>query len=294
MKMKTFLILLLLPLLLFAHLNIAVSYPYIGAITKAIGKDHVSTTVLAEGNWDPHFIVPRPSLITKLRNADALIMNGGQLEIGWLPPLIKRANNPKTVPNTPTFLDLSRSISFLQKPKSLDRAQGDVHPDGNPHFHLNPNNILILAQDIATFLSAIDGEHQAIYAENFKAFEQDWDAHLTQWQKNMASKKGIKVIQYHDNMAYFNDAYGLENIGTIEPLPGIPPSSRHTIELIKTISTQKPCCIFHDVYHSTKTAQYISDKTGIPIVLMPHDIGALESIDSLVALFDYLTTVQAK
>jgi len=292
--MKTFLMLLLLPLSLFAHLDIAVSYPYIGAITKVIGKNHVSTTVLAEGNWDPHFIVPRPSLIAKLRNADALIMNGGQLEIGWLPPLIKRANNPKTVPNTATFLDLSRSISFLQKPKSLDRAQGDVHPDGNPHFHLNPNNILILAQDIATFLSAIDGKHQAIYAENLKVFEQDWRTHLVRWQKNMASKKGMKVIQYHDNMAYFNDAYGLQTIGTIEPLPGIPPSSRHTLELIKTINTQKPCCIFHDVYHSTKTAQYISEKTGIPIILMPHDIGALESIDSLVALFDYLTTVQAK
>jgi zinc/manganese transport system substrate-binding protein len=294
MKMKPLLMLLLLPLSLFAHLNIVVSYPYIGAITKAIGKDHVDTIVLAQGNWDPHFIVPRPSLISKLRSADALIMNGGQLEIGWLPPLIKRANNPKTIPSAPTFLDLSRHISFLQKPKSLDRAQGDVHPDGNPHFHLNPNNILILAQTIATFLSSIDSEHQAIYATNLKQFEQDWRAHLTQWQKNMASKKGMKVIQFHDNLAYFNQAYGLENIGTLEPLPGIPPSSRHTMEIIERIKRQKPYCIFHDVYHSTKTAQYISDKTGIPVILMPHDIGALESIDSLVALFDYLTTVQAK
>lgn len=292
--MKPLLMLLLLPLSLFAHLNIAVSYPYIGAITKAIGKDHVDTIVLAQGNWDPHFIVPRPSLISKLRSADALIMNGGQLEIGWLPPLIKRANNPKTIPSAATFLDLSRHISFLQKPKSLDRAQGDIHPDGNPHFHLNPNNILILAQTIATFLSSIDSEHQAIYATNLKQFEKDWRGHLTQWQKNMASKKGMKVIQFHDNLAYFNQAYGLQNIGTIEPLPGIPPSSRHTMEIIERIKAQKPYCIFHDVYHSTKTAQYISGKTGIPVILMPHDIGALESIDSLVALFDYLTTVQAK
>lgn len=287
--MKNILILILLPFSLFAHLNIAVSYPYIGAITKEIGKDHVKTIVLAQGNWDPHFIVPRPSLISKLRSADALIMNGGQLEIGWMPPLIKRANNPKVTSNAPTFLNLSHQLELIQKPKSVDRSQGDVHPDGNPHFHLNPNNILILARSISTFLSDIDKEHQSIYARNLHVFEQNWQKHLKRWNQRMASKKGIKVVQFHDVLAYFNQAYGLINIGTIEPLPGIPPSSRHTMELIELIKEEKPCCIFHDVYHSTKTAQYISNKTATPIVVMPHDIGALESIDSLVGLFDYLT-----
>lgn len=287
--MKNIFILFLLPLSLFAHLNIAVSYPYIGAITKAVGGDHVKTIVLAQGNWDPHFIIPRPSLISKLRSADALIMNGGQLEIGWLPPLIKRANNPKVTANAPTFLNLSHQMKLIQKPKSVDRSQGDVHPDGNPHFHLNPKNILTLAHSIAAFMSAMDGEHQEIYATNLKRFEQEWRGHLARWQKRMAPKKGMKVIQFHDNLAYFNQAYGLQNIGTIEPLPGIPPSSRHTMELIELIKAKKPCCIFHDVYHSTKTAKYISAKTGIPVILMPHDIDALESIDSLVELFDHLT-----
>lgn len=287
--MKNILILFLLPLSLFAHLNIAVSYPYIGAIAKAIGSDHVNTIVLAQGNWDPHFIIPRPSLISKLRSADALIMNGAQLEIGWLPPLIKRANNPKVIPDATTFLNLSHQMELIQKPVSVDRSQGDVHPDGNPHFHLNPNNILTLAQAIAAFMSAIDGEHQEIYAANLERFEQEWRGHLVRWEQRMASKKGMKVIQFHDNLAYFNQAYGLQNIGTIEPLPGIPPSSRHTMELIELIRTEKPCCIFHDVYHSTKTAEYISTKTGIPVVLMPHDIDALESIDSLVGLFEHLT-----
>ncbi len=105
----------------------------------------------------------------------------------------------------------------------------------------------------------------------------------------MASREGMKVIQYHDNLAYFNKAYGLVNIGTIEPLPGIPPSSRHTLELVKLIKIEKPCCILHDVYHSTKTAEYISNKTGIKVIRMPHDIGALDSVTSLVGLFDYLT-----
>jgi zinc/manganese transport system substrate-binding protein len=283
-------LLLLLPLSLLAHLNIAVSYPYIGAITKSIGKDHVKTIVLAKGNWDPHFVVPRPSLISKLRNADALIMNGGQLEIGWLPPLIKRANNRKVIPSASTFLNLSHQIELIQKPTSVDRSQGDVHPDGNPHFHLDPNNVLILARAIAAFLGDMDREHRQVYETNLHDFEQEWQKHMARWEKKMASKKGMKVIQFHDNLAYFNQAYGLKTIGTIEPLPGIPPSSRHTMELIELIKEEKPCCIFHDVYHSTKTAEYIRTKTGLKIILMPHDVGALESVDSLVALFDHLST----
>ena len=281
--------LLLLPLSLFAHLNIAVSYPYIGAITKEIGKDHVKTIVLAKGNWDPHFVVPRPSLISKLRNADALVMNGGQLEIGWLPPLMRRANNAKVQPNAKSFLNLSHYVEMIQKPRSVDRSQGDVHPDGNPHYHLDPNNIITIAQTIAAFLISIDSEHKAIYEANYETFAQNWQTHLQQWKMKMEPVKGLKVIQYHDNLAYFNKAYGLVNIGTIEPLPGIPPSSRHTFELVKLIKTEKPRYILHDVYHSTKTAEYISSKTGIKVIRMPHDIGALDSITSLVGLFDHLT-----
>ncbi len=136
-------LLLLLPLTLFAHMNIAVSYPYIGAITKSIGGEHIKTVVLAKGNWDPHFVVPRPSLISKVRNADALIMNGGQLEIGWLPPLLRRASNPKTQIGAPSFLNLAHHVELINKPLDVNRAGGDVHPDGNPHYHLDPNNILV-------------------------------------------------------------------------------------------------------------------------------------------------------
>lgn len=287
--MKIFFIIFLLPLSLFAQLNIAVSYPYIGALTKAIGGDNVKTIVLAQGNWDPHFIVPRPSLISKLRGADALIMNGAQLEIGWLPPLIKRANNPKVIPNAQSFLNLSHQVELIQKPQSVDRSLGDVHPDGNPHFHLDPNRILLLAERIGGFLIKIDAGNTQEYRKNLQDFSQEWKVHLARWEKAMVDKKGMKVIQFHDNLAYFNQAYGLQSIATIEPLPGIPPSSRHTLSLIGLIKEQAPMCILHDVYHSTKTAEYLAEKTGIKLVIMPHDIGALDSVDSLVGLFDYLT-----
>jgi len=280
----------LLPLTLLAHLNIAVSYPYIGALTKTIGGEHITTTVLAKGNWDPHFIIPRPSLITKVRNADALIMNGGQLEIGWLPPLLNRAGNPKTSISAATFLNLSHHVELINRPSEVDRKDGDIHPDGNPHFHLDPQNILILADAIKKFLISIDSEHRDVYEKNFADFSKMWSQKMVIWSQNMSDKKGLKVIQFHDNLAYFNKAYGIANIGTIEPLPGIPPSSKHTIRTIELIKNEKPCCILHDVYHSTKTADFINQKTGIKVVLMPHDIEALENIDTLVSLFDYLTS----
>ncbi|MFA6137838.1 MAG: zinc ABC transporter substrate-binding protein [Sulfurimonas sp.] len=290
MKKYIFTLLFLTPLSLFANLSIAVTYPYIGALTKAIGADKVDTVVLAKGNWDPHFVVPRPSLIAKVRDADALIMNGGQLEIGWLPPLIDRASNPKIATNAKTFLDLSQHVELLQKPTSVDRSGGDVHPDGNPHFHLDPNNILILAGSVKEFLISIDSQNSAVYEKNYAQFSDMWNKKLDMWKSKMADKNALKVVQYHNVMAYFNHAYGLTSIATIEPLPGIPPSSKHTMELIELIKKESPCCILHDVYHDTKTAEFISEKSGIKVVTMPHDIGALENIEDLVSLFDYLTS----
>jgi len=287
--MKKILLLFILPMLGFAHMNIAVSYPYIGAITKSIGAEHVKTVVLAKGAWDPHFVVPRPSLIAKMRTADALILNGASLEIGWLPALMKRAHNPKVQLGSKHLLNLSHHVTLIDKPKNVSRAGGDVHPEGNPHFHLDPHNIPKLALAIRNFLSDIDSEHTHIYQTNYKVFIKNWQSNLNKWSQLMQKKKGIKVIQFHDNLAYFNKRYGINSIATIEPLPGIPPSSRHVLKLIDIIKIQKPCCILHDVYHSTKTAKFIAGKTDIPVILMPHDIDAMSSITDLEKLFHYLT-----
>lgn len=283
-------VLLLLPLSVFADLKIAVTYPYIGAVVKEVAKDKADVYVLAKGNWDPHFVVPRPSLISKVRRADGLIINGGELEIGWLPPLIRRASNSKIAKGREGYLDLSQYIKFLNKPSRLERSDGDIHPMGNPHFQLDPNNILTLANIVREYLGSLDSKNKKEYEKNYENFKQMWSLKLKEWAKKMEDKKGMKVVQYHNNLAYFNKVYGLKTIGTIEPLPGIPPSSRHTIELIKLMKNQKPSYILHDVYHSTKTAEFISQKTGVPIIIMPHDIDALDEVEDLVSLFDYLTS----
>lgn len=284
------LLLLILPLSLFAQLNIVATYPYIGALTKSIAGNNAKVTVLSKGNWDPHFIVPKPSLISKVRAADGLIMNGAQLEIGWLPPLIKKAANPKTKVNAPTFLNLSHHIDLINKPVHASRAGGDVHPEGNSHFHLDPNNIPILANVIRVYLSKIDYKNVHMYEENYNQFISIWKEKLKIWESIMQTKKGMKVVQYHDVLAYFTKAYGLKTIATVEPLPGIPPSSKHTFKLIQAIKENKASCILHDVYHQTKTAKYIASKTGIPIILIPHDVGAIDSVEDLISLFDYLTS----
>jgi len=188
-----------------------------------------------------------------------------------------------------TFLNLSHHITLINKPSDVDRAGGDIHPDGNPHFHLDPNNILILAKVIQDFLASINPSDKELYLKNYEIFSKIWKEKLIVWESKMVDKKGLTVIQFHDNLAYFNKAYGIVSIATIEPLPGIRPSSRHTLNLIELIKSEKPCCILHDVYHSTKTAEYLHDKTGIKIILMPHDIGALDNIEDLTSLFDYLT-----
>lgn len=291
MKRKI-LIALLFPFALLADLRVTAAYPYIGELAQKIGGDHVAVTVLAPGSWDPHFVVPRPSLITKLRNADALIINGGELEIGWLPPLVDRANNPKIRGNG--ILELAQHVTLTDIPESISRAGGDVHPEGNPHFHLDPHNILVAASAITAFFKKKDPTNAASYNDNLKRFTLRWQRNLERWDEAMKNTRGKKVIQYHGIFDYFLHAYGIESVGTIEPLPGIPPSTKHTMELIGTIKTETPCCILHDVYHPTKTAEFIAKRTGIALRVLPHDIDATDTAVDLEGLYDTLVKAVAR
>jgi zinc/manganese transport system substrate-binding protein len=281
--------LLFIPLLitpLFARVDVAASYPFIAQLTEKVGGDNVNVITLAKGNWDPHFVVPRPSLIRKVAGADLLIINGAQLEIGWLPSLIRRANNAKIQPGTPGFLDLSQSITLINVPTSVSRANGDVHPSGNPHFSTDPFFMPVLADAIANRLGVIDPDHADAYTANAKAFRTAWEKNLQRWKKQMAPLAGTKVIQYHELFNYFLKRFDLVSIGNIEPLPGINPSSRHTMELIERMRADHVKIILQDVYHSPKTAEFIAEKTGARVVMMPHDVGADHEADTLAHLYD--------
>jgi len=271
-----------------AKTHVIASYPYLGKIVQAIGGDAVKVKVLASPKRDPHFIIPKPSLIPAIAKADLLVANGAGLEIGWLPPLLKSANNPKVRIGSQGFVDVSRAVHLIDIPKSVSRAMGDVHPEGNPHFDTDPHNILPIAKRITQKLSAIDASHKDLYAKNLQAFTQTWKSFLQSFDASMKQCKGKKVVQYHELYNYLLKRYGVKSVANIEPLPGIAPSSKHTLKLIQQIKTEHISTILQDPYHEKKTAKFIANKTGAKVVVLPHDVGSVSGTDSLQSFYGTL------
>jgi len=285
-KMKKILLTtLLLSSAIFAKVNVATTYNYLGKVTKQIGGDLVKITVLANPKLDPHFITPKPSLISKIRRVDMLIINGGQLEIGWLPPLLKSANNPKINVGGAGFLDVSGAIDFIDKPQQVSRAYGDVHPDGNPHFATDINNITPIAKLISMKLSLLDPSHKADYEKNYQAFATKMEKLANELKSQYQGCSTKKVVQYHELFNYALQAYGVDSVINIEPLPGISPSSKHTLKVINSIKEQNIKTILQDVYHEKKTAEFIADKTGATVSIVPHDVGAIDEANTLESFY---------
>lgn len=269
-----------------AELKVITTYPYIASITSQIAGGKAKVEFLAEGNLDPHFIVPKPSLVVKLRDADLLIINGAGLEVGWLPPLISQANNPNINPSSSGFLDLSAFVNLIDKPENVSRAAGDVHPEGNPHFYLDPYNIPILADVITEKLCKLDGKNCDTYRANNKSFKEKWQSKLKDYSIKMSMLKGKKVVQYHKLYDYLINRYQLKLIGNLEPLPGIPPNARHIDSLIDKAKTDGLDIIMQDVYHSQKPARFLSEKTSAKMVIVPHDVGSVPEAKDIFSLFD--------
>jgi len=287
---KILLTTLLLTSSIFATVNVATTYNYLGKVTKAIGGDLVKVDVLANPKLDPHFITPKPSLIGKLRREDLLIINGGQLEIGWLPPLLKSANNGKINNGASGFLDVSGAVTMIDKPVNVSRAFGDVHPDGNPHFAVSINNITPIAELISMKLVQVDPTNSAKYRANFNTFKSHIEELKTKLEPIAKGCQDKKVIQYHELFNYAINDLGAKKVGDIEPLPGIAPSSKHTLALINLIKKQKITTILQDVYHEKKTAQFIANKTGATVKIVPHDVGATDGSETLDGFYTEVAT----
>jgi len=273
--------------MVFATLNIDTTYTTLGAVAKKIGGDNVKITVLGSAKYDPHFIVPKPSLLSKLRRADLLIINGGGIELGWLPPLMRNANNAKIQNGAKGFLDMSHFVPLIDVPRSVSRAFGDVHSQGNPHYTTDPHNILLMAEAIAQKLKQIDPQNSVSYTRNYEKFKREWQTYLKEYDVKMQMCSTKKVLQYHELFNYFLKRYNIKSYGNVEPLPGIAPSSKHTIGLINTIKSEKIKVILQDVYHERKTTKFIASKTGAKVALIPHDMGA----DGSKTLQEYYTKI---
>jgi zinc/manganese transport system substrate-binding protein len=260
----------------------------LAALAQEIGGDKVEVESVARGYQDPHFVEAKPSFLLKLRHADLLIVGGLELEIGWLPPLISQSTNPKIQVGAPGYFDASRYARILEIPTgAVTRAEGDVHPQGNPHYWLDPENGLRIAKGIADKLTEMRPADAAYFAERYSAFEQKLKRADEQWQAQMKPYAGRKIVTYHRSWPNFAEHFGLNVVGYVEPRPGIPPSPQHTVELIGQMKRDHIKVIVVEPYFDLKTPKAIArDTEGQVVVLMP-SVGGEKEITDYFKLFDY-------
>jgi zinc/manganese transport system substrate-binding protein len=259
----------------FAEVKVVTTLPWIGSIAKEIGKDKINITTLIKPMQDPHFADAKPSMILAARKADILMYNGLDLEIGYLPRIIESSNNPNIQPGKTGNLDCSQFIMPIEKPSSVDRSMGDVHPLGNPHYHFSPKNILNVAEGMANAFSDIDAVNADFYRNNLQLFKDRLADKQKQWSSR--TLKGKKYIAYHKLYEYLAQDYGFQILGYIEPKPGIPPSAGHIEEMIELIKKAKPDAVIATFVAGKKEAEALSLRTGVRSVVLPQDVGATET-----------------
>lgn len=260
----------------------------LASLTQEVGGDKVDVEALAKGYQDPHFVEPKPSFLLKLRNTDLLILVGLELEIGWLPPLITQSGNGKIQPGGSGYLDASQFAQILEIPQgNVTRAEGDVHPMGNPHYWLDPDNGRRIAKGIAAKLSALDPGNQAYFQQREQDFEKRLAEADKKWQAEMAPYHGRKVVTYHRSWPNFAKHFGLDVIGYIEPRPGIPPTPSHTIELVNLMKREGVKIELIEPYFDLKTPNSIASMVNGKVVVLMPSVGGKPEITDYFKLFDY-------
>ncbi len=272
----------------FATVKVVTSLQDFASLADAVGGKRVETFALAKGYQDPHFVEPKPSFVLKLSRADLLIVAGLELEIGYLPPLIDQSRNDKIRPGAPGYLDASAGCDILERPTGVvTRAMGDVHPFGNPHYWLDPNNGRVIAREIATRLTALDPAGAADYKANLATFEARLTAAEQRWDAALGPDAGTEVVTYHNSWPNFLKRFRLIAAGYIEPKPGVPPSPAHTLEIINLIQSKKIPVILMEPYFDQKTPKSIAEKTGARLLTFIPSVGGVPEAKDYIALFDY-------
>ena len=269
-------------------LNVVATTEDLAAIAQEVGGDRITIDSLAKGYQDPHFVEAKPSFILKLQKADLLIVVGRELEIGWLPPLIQQSRNAKIQAGADGYLDASLHAKILDIPQGqITRAMGDVHPSGNPHYWLDPENGKIIARDIAAKLSQYRPDDKAYFDQRLADFTNRVNDGVKRWQAAMAPFKGVKVVTYHRSYPNFVDRFGLDVVGYVEPRPGIPPSPGHTLDLIQEMKRQNIKVILMEPYFDQKTPNSIASQTGAKVLVVPPSVGGEKSVTDYIKLFDF-------
>jgi zinc/manganese transport system substrate-binding protein len=270
-----------------AALKVVTATQDLASIAQEVGGDKIKIDALAKGYQDPHFVEAKPSFVLLLNRADLLIVIGRDLEIGWLPPLITQSRNAKIQLGAQGYLDASLTARILELPTGqITRAMGDVHPLGNPHYWLDPENGRRIAKAIQGKLTEMDGANAAYYQQREADFEQRLTAAQQRWRSQMAPYKGLKVVTYHRSWPNFADAFGIDVIGYVEPKPGIPPTPQHTLDVINAMKAQNVKIVMVEPYFDLKTPNSIASNTGAKVLVMPPSVGGVPAASDYFKLFD--------
>jgi zinc/manganese transport system substrate-binding protein len=260
----------------------------LASIAGEIGGDRITVESLARGYQDPHFVEAKPSFILKLQKADLLIAVGRELEIGWLPPLIQQSRNSRIQPGAQGYLDASEKARILDIPTGqITRAMGDVHPLGNPHYWLDPENGKRIGQQVAEKLSQLRPNDRSYYTMRLADLTSRLDAAEKRWLGILAPYKGTKVVTYHNSFPNFAERFGLSVVGFVEPRPGIPPTPQHTLDLINEMKQQNVKIVMVEPYFDLKTPNSIGRATGAEVLVMPPSVGGVKEVTDYFKLFDY-------
>ena len=269
-----------------AEVRVLACEPEWAALAEAVGGGDVVVHSATHGRQDAHYVRARPSLIAKVRRADVLFCSGAELESGWLPVLMQRGARHVIQPGQPGHIMAADHVAVLDRPETIDRSHGDVHPSGNPHVHLDPRNVEILASELVRRLERIDPDNADAYRSRLASFRADWAAAMEGWRSRVASLQGMKVVVYHEAWAYLLRWAGLTRVASLEALPGIPPSASHLQDVLEQSRGAGAEAILQAPYEPRDASDWFSARTGIPVVELPFTVGGHPQADDLVSLFD--------
>jgi zinc/manganese transport system substrate-binding protein len=271
-----------------SKLNVVAAIEDLASIGREVGGDRITIESIARGYQDPHFVEAKPSFILKLQRADLVIVVGRELEIGWLPPLLQQSRNAKIQPGSPGYLDASLGATILEIPTGqITRAMGDVHPLGNPHYWLDPENGKRIAKEVADKLSELRPNDRTYFEERLTSFVMRLDTAERGWLAKMAPYKGFKMVTYHRSFPNFAERFGLDIVGYVEPRPGIPPTPQHTLDLINEMKRDNVKLVLVEPYFDLKTPLAIGRETGAQVIVMPPSVGGVKEVTDYFKLFDY-------
>ena len=259
--------------------------PEWGALAQELGGDRIDVFVATSALQDVHQIEAKPSLIARIRRADLTVCSGADLEVGWLPQLVRQSGNPKVAGGNGVFAAAAQ-VQTLQKPAVLDRAAGDVHPQGNPHVQLDPYRLLAVAKALDARLVLLDPANAAFYQQRLADFSTRWSAAIKRWEAKAAPLKGRNLVVHHDSWIYLTQWLGMNQVGALEPKPGVPPTSAHLAALVATAKSANALAIVRAAYQDRKASEWLSQRTGVPAVALPFTVGGDAKSRDLFGMFD--------